>query len=64
MVEDPYGGVVLVGGFSSSGVALSTLHRLPHGGKEAVWTKMEQTLKIARKEHTSFAIPDNIVDCS
>ncbi len=64
MVEDQNGGVVLIGGEPSSFVNLDTLYQLPHGGKEAVWTKMEQKLKIARNQHTAFLVPDNIVDCS
>jgi hypothetical protein len=44
MVEDQNGGVVLIGGFSSSFVNLDTLFQLPHGGQDAVWTKMEQQM--------------------
>ncbi len=64
MVEDQNGGVVLIGGGSSSAVRLDTLFHLPHGGQDAVWTKMEQKLKTGRRRHTAFLIPDNIVDCS
>jgi hypothetical protein len=64
MVEDQNGGVVLIGGLSSSDVNLDTLYKLPHGGQDAVWTKMEQKMKIGRMKHTAFLIPDNIYDCS
>ncbi len=64
MVEDQNGGVVLIGGLSSSGGNLDTLYQLPHGGQDAVWTKMEQNLQTGRKEHTAFMGPDNFVDCS
>jgi hypothetical protein len=64
MVEDQNGGVVLIGGESSSVVNLDTLYQLPHGGQDAVWTKMEQKMKTGRHEHTAFLVPDNIVDCS
>jgi N-acetylneuraminic acid mutarotase len=64
MVEDQNGGVVLIGGFSSSGGILDTLYQLPHGGQDAVWTKMEQKMKTVRGYHTAFLVPDNIVDCS
>jgi hypothetical protein len=66
MVEDQNGGVVLIGGYSSSGVRLDrldTLYQLPHGGQDAVWTKMEQKMKTGRHWHTAFMVPDNIVDC-
>jgi hypothetical protein len=63
MVEDPNGGVVLIGGSSSSTVHLDTLYHLPHGGLDAVWTKMEQKLKIGRWQHTAFLVPDNSVEC-
>jgi hypothetical protein len=64
MVEDQNGGVVLIGGFSSAVVNLDTLYQLPHGGLDAVWTKMEQTMKTGRSRHTAYLIPNNIVDCS
>jgi hypothetical protein len=64
MVEDQNGGVVLIGGTSSSGVNLNTLYQLPHGGQDAVWTKMEQKMLIGRHYHTAFLVPDNVVDCS
>jgi N-acetylneuraminic acid mutarotase len=64
MVEDQNGGVVLIGGRSYSGYNLNTLYQLPHGGQDAIWTKMEQKMKTGRSEHTAFLVPDNIVDCS
>ncbi len=64
MVEDQNGGVILIGGESSSVDNLDTLYQLPHGGQEAVWTKMEQKMQTGRRLHTAFLVPDNIVDCS
>jgi N-acetylneuraminic acid mutarotase len=64
MVEDQNGGVVLIGGYSSPGGNLDTLYQLPHGGQDAVWTKMEQKMKTARNDHTAFMVPDNFVNCS
>jgi hypothetical protein len=64
MVEDQNGGVVLIGGTSSSVYNLDTLYQLPHGGQDAVWTKMEQMMKTGRYWHTAFLVPDNLVDCS
>jgi hypothetical protein len=64
MVEDPNGGVVLIGGGSSSAVNLDTLYQLAHGGQDDVWTKMEQKMNTGRHDHTAFLIPDNFVDCS
>ena len=49
MVEDQNGGVVLIGGKSSSIFTLDSLYQLPHGGQDAVWAKMDQKLKIALK---------------
>jgi hypothetical protein len=59
MVKDQNGGVVLIGGLGN----LDTLYQLPHGGQDAVWTKMEQKMNTGRYYHTAFLIPDNIVDC-
>jgi len=64
MVEDQRGGVVLIGGRSPSTTHLDTLFQLPHGGKNAVWTEMDQKLEMGRHAHTAFLVSDNIVDCS
>jgi hypothetical protein len=65
MVEDQNGGVVLIGGRSSSlDGYLDTLYQLPHGGQDAVWTKMEQKMLTGKFDHTAFLVPDNTVDCS
>jgi hypothetical protein len=64
MVEDQNGGVVLIGGYSSSVSNLDTLYQLPHGDQDAVWTKMEQKMKTGKYWHTAFLVCDNIVDCS
>ncbi len=60
MVEDQNGGVVLIGGLGN----LDTIYHLPHGGQDANWTKLEQTMQTGRWHHTAILIPDNIVDCS
>ena len=64
MVEDQNGGVILIGGYSSSVDTLDTLYQLPHGDQDAAWIKMEQKMKTGRREHTAFLTPDNIADCS
>jgi hypothetical protein len=64
IVEDQNGGVVLIGGESSTVDNLDTLYQLPHGGQDAVWTKMEQKMQTGRWQHTAFLVPDRIVDCS
>ncbi len=63
MVEDQNGGVVLIGGDSSSSY-LDTLYQLPHGSTDSVWTKMKQKMKTARYAHLAFLVPEHIVDCS
>ena len=63
MVEDPNGGVILIGGGSESIPYLDTLYQLPHGGQDAVWTKKEQKLEIARYLPKAFLVPDKTVDC-
>ncbi len=63
MIEDQNGGVVLIGGGSST-TSLDTLYQLEHGGWDAAWTKMKQKLKNGRGQHTAFLVPGNIVDCS
>ncbi len=60
MVEDQNGGVVLIGG----SINLDTLYQLPHGGQDAVWTKMEQKMKTGKYQFTALLVSDSLVDCS
>ena len=64
IVEDQTGGVVLIGGEVYSFGNFETLFQLPHGGQDAEWTEMEQTMKTGRSQHSAFLVPDNIADCS
>jgi hypothetical protein len=64
MVEDQNGGVVLIGGLSSSVGYLDIFYELPHGGQDAVWSKMEQKMETGRWGHAAFFVPDSLVDCS
>ncbi len=64
MIEDPNGGVILVGGISDLNGFENSLYQIPHGGAGAVWTKMEQKLKIGRYWHAAFLVPDYFVECS
>ena len=60
MVQDPQGGVILIGGYSDK-VHLNSLYRL--SDIEAEWHLMKQTLKIARSYHSAVLIPDELVNC-
>jgi hypothetical protein len=69
-VENPTGGVVLVGGQSGT-VILDTLYRLSSLGPESgtgsgsgsKWEKMEQRLKMPRRFHTALMVPTSMTDC-
>jgi hypothetical protein len=63
MIEDQNGGVVFIGGQSSSGIYLDSLYQLPNGGQDAAWTKMDQKMKIGRWMQTAIMVPENITDC-
>ncbi len=67
LVEDQQGRVVLVGGaaaVSRTNVILDSLYYLSDGGAGAMWTKMDQKLKIGRYYHSAFLVHDNITNCS
>ena len=64
LIEDPTGGVILVGGQSENNSALQTLFRLPGAGDDAKWIEMPQKLKIGRNRLTSFLVPDDVASCS
>ena len=64
LVEDPAGGVILVGGRGDQSLApIDTLYRLSHA-EATKWRLMPQRLKIARKWPSAFLIPDGIIDCA
>jgi hypothetical protein len=63
MIENPNGGVILVGGTSDLNLFEDFLYQLPHGGAGAVWIRMEQKLKIRRFFHVAFLVQDTLVDC-
>jgi N-acetylneuraminic acid mutarotase len=64
MIEDRNGGVILIGGQSSSSIFLDTLYQLPNGNQDAVWIKMDQKMKTAGWLHLAIMVPDSIVDCN
>lgn len=64
LVEDPSGGVILVGGSSDDNRPLKTLFKLSDAGDDAQWIEMPQKLKAGRASHTSFLVPDGITSCS
>ena len=64
IVEDPRGGVILVGGFIGSG-RINSLYRLKHGGLNSKWELMTQKLKVANHFAAAFIIPDTLAqNCS
>jgi len=64
MVEDPEGGVILIGGASPSNSYLDTLFRLSHVGDGAIWKEMPQNLQLGRYFLTAMMIPDHTVNCT
>jgi len=63
MVEDPEGGVILIGGDASIGHQETLLH-LSHVGDGASWKEMPQKLQLRRRYLTAIMIPDHIVNCT
>ena len=59
MVEDLFGGVVLIGG--NNGKRLDTLYQLSHANSE--WILMPQKLKVARQRAAAFFVRDEITNC-
>ena len=64
LVEDPTGGVILVGGNSKDNKYLQTLFRLSNAGADAKWIEMPQKLKFGRYGHNAFLVPDDVASCS
>jgi hypothetical protein len=61
-VEDPDGGLILVGGQRSED--RSEIYRLPHAGPDAEWRLMKQALESPRFGHFALLVPDELVSCS
>ena len=57
LVEDPRGGVILIGGHTGPAVT-SSMYRLEHAGSQ--WTLMTQKLKNAKHYPATFLIPDSL----
>ena len=64
MVEDPLGGVILIGGASSLKSPSDYLHRLAHAGEGAKWTELPQRLSVGRYHHVAILIPDSLANCT
>ena len=64
LLEEPSGSILLIGGQRSSPYVTSDIFRLPHAGEDAEWELLPQRLQTARRYHTAFFVPDEIVDCS
>ncbi len=64
MVEDPAGGVIIVGGYRTGFGQLNTLYRLPHSGVGAEWSEMRQKLSRGRSVHVAFLVPDDVANCT
>ena len=60
MVDDPFGGVVLIGGYNEK--HLNTLYQLSHANSD--WILMSQKLKIGRFGATTFLVPNEITNCN
>ncbi len=57
LVEDPRGGVIMVGGYTGVGPTIA-LYRLKHAGNNVNWEQMPQKLKIGNNMLLSIIIPD------
>ena len=55
IIEDPEGGVILIGGYVTS------VYQLQHA--EAQWTKRSQGIQAQRINAVAFLVPDQITDC-
>jgi len=57
LVEDPRGGVIMIGGHTGPAVT-SSIYRLEHSG--AQWELLTQQLKIGNHYPAAFLIPDSL----
>ena len=63
LVEDPNGGVILVGGLVAETQAVSNkIYRLSSSDDD--WIKTHAELKYGRQNQTAFFVPDNVASCN
>ena len=64
LIEDPNGGVLLVGGYSKSQDYLTTIFKLEHAGADQKWIEMEAKMQMGRIHISAIFIPDEIANCT
>jgi hypothetical protein len=64
LLEDPSGGVILVGGSSLFDSFRTSIYKLEHAGADQKWIELESKLKIGRNYHTASFIPDELTNCT
>ncbi len=63
LVEDPKGGIILIGGIEVlANTVTNKMYRLRHA--KSLWEVMPQTLKSARYKPVAFPVPDSMTSCS
>ncbi len=62
LVEEPKGGVILIGGLSTGTVFLNTIFRLRN--TNSVWEPIGRTLQSARYKPVAFLVPDILTNCT
>jgi hypothetical protein len=62
LVEDPSGGVLLIGGMlKDTQTASEAMYRLEHAADD--WIVLHSTLKYPRFNHSAFFVPSSVAKC-
>ena len=61
LVQDPKGGVVLLGGLIST---LKSARIFKLQDASSAWVEMKQTLKVGRYHPVAFIVPDELTNCT
>ena len=64
LVEDPHGGIVLLGGETSKKTYSNALFRLPHVGDGAKWIELPQKLSIGKTYFIALLVSDDFANCT
>jgi hypothetical protein len=64
LVEDPLGGVILIGGFESGWSRSQKMYRLGHAGIGARWLELPQKMSLGRVLHVAAMVPESVANCS
>ena len=64
LVQDPKGGVILLGGKKGANIVTNQIYKLNDAGPTSNWELLGQTLKVANYNFVAFSFLDSTINCT